>query len=208
MQQTGECRIAAPREQVWLALNDPAVLQRCIDGCELLQRTGEHQFTATVRAKVGPVSASFKGDVALTDLVPSTSYTLTGSGSGGVAGFARGSARVALSDITGGTLLHYEMDAKVGGKLAQIGSRLVDGAARKMADDFFARLCAVLAPDSALADAGGAAADGSAVSEQQSPPGASATDRLVVDRQPSDQQWIIWTVVFAVLALALILAAL
>ena len=208
MQQTGEWRISAPRADVWRALNDPAVLQRCIDGCESMTRSGDSQFVATVRAKVGPVSASFKGEVTLADLVPLTSYTLIGNGTGGAAGFARGEARVKLSDVSDGTLLSYEMDAKVGGKLAQIGSRLVDGAARKMADDFFARFCALLESEH------GVTADGAS----DAPRGAGAptavptsSDTVVASAAKNDaqssQQWIIWAVVFGVLALALVLAA-
>ena len=138
MQQSGEYRIAAPRERVWAALNDPAVLQRCIDGCEALERAADDALTARVRVKVGPLSAVFLGDIVLKDIEPPRGYTLVVSAKGGAAGFARGRARVALADDGAATLLTYTAEGSVGGKLAQIGQRLVDAAARKTADDFFA----------------------------------------------------------------------
>jgi uncharacterized protein len=137
--------IAADRMTVWEALNDPEVLKACIPGCEELTGSPEEGFQALVKQKVGPVKATFKGDVVLTDVVPGTSYTISGEGKGGVAGFAKGAAQVALSDAEGGgTNLHYDVDAKVGGKLAQLGSRLVDSFAQKMADQFFERFQARL----------------------------------------------------------------
>lgn len=139
MEQAGEYRIAASREQVWAALNDPSVLQRCIDGCEALDRAGPEALTARVRVKVGPVSAAFAGDIVLKDLDPPRGYTLEVSAKGGPAGFAKGEARVALEDESGAaTLLRYTASGSVGGKLAQVGQRLIDAAARKTADDFFA----------------------------------------------------------------------
>ena len=145
VQQSGEFRIHATREAVWQALNDPVVLQRCIDGCDAMQRVDDTHFVATVRARIGPVSATFHGEVTLQDLDPPRAYTLVGAGKGGAAGFARGEAKVRLEEtVSGETLLRYEIEAKVGGKLAQIGSRLIDGAARKMADDFFGRLSEAL----------------------------------------------------------------
>lgn len=132
--------IAAERETVWAALNDPEVLKACIPGCEELTGSPEDGFEAVVKQKVGPVKATFKGAVALSDVVPGVSYTISGEGKGGVAGFAKGSAQVALADAEGGgTELTYDVDAKVGGKLAQLGSRLVDSFATKMADQFFER---------------------------------------------------------------------
>jgi carbon monoxide dehydrogenase subunit G len=130
----------ADRATVWAALNDADVLKACIPGCEELTGSPEEGFHATVKQKVGPVKATFKGGVTLSDVVPGTSYTISGEGKGGVAGFAKGAAQVSLSDAEGGgTELHYDMDAKVGGKLAQLGSRLIDSFARKMADQFFER---------------------------------------------------------------------
>ncbi|WP_119165412.1 SRPBCC family protein [Algihabitans albus] len=138
MQMTGEYRIEAPREAVWAALNDPEVLKASIPGCEELQQTAPDAFEAKVRAKVGPVSARFAGAVSLSDIVPPESYTISGEGKGGAAGFASGGAKVRLEEIAdGATQLHYEVDAKVGGKLAQLGSRLIDSTAKKMADQFF-----------------------------------------------------------------------
>lgn len=137
MEQTGEHRIRATREVVWKALNDAEILGRCIPGCESLVAVDEHRFVAAVTSKIGPVKARFQGEITLSELDPPKSYTLTGSGQGGVAGFARGEARVQLEDEGAETLLKYELAANVGGKLAQVGSRLVGGVARKMADDFF-----------------------------------------------------------------------
>ena len=146
MDMTGEVRLAAPRQAVWEALNDPGVLKQCIPGCESLEKTSETAFSAKVTAKVGPVKAKFTGKVALSDIDPPNGYTISGEGQGGPAGFANGGAKVALAEADGGTLLTYTVNANVGGKLAQIGSRLIDAAARKMADDFFARFAEVVAP--------------------------------------------------------------
>ncbi len=137
MELNGEYRIPASREQVWEALNDPEVLRASIPGCESLERMGENGFTATVTAKVGPVKAKFKGEVTLSDLDPPNGYTISGEGKGGAAGFARGGARISLEDDGGETILRYQVEANVGGKLAQLGSRLIDGAARKLSDEFF-----------------------------------------------------------------------
>jgi hypothetical protein len=137
MEMTGEYRIPAAREAVWAALNDPVVLQSCIPGCESLERGAENEFKATVRAKVGPVSARFSGKVTLSDFDPPKSYRISGEGQGGAAGFAKGGAVVALEEDGAGTILRYTADAQVGGKLAQIGSRLIDGTAKKLADEFF-----------------------------------------------------------------------
>ncbi|MEQ9638739.1 MAG: carbon monoxide dehydrogenase subunit G [Alphaproteobacteria bacterium] len=139
MQMSGEQRIPAAREQVWAALNDPAVLQACIPGCDSLEPVGEDGYKATVTAKVGPVKAKFAGQVTLSDIDPPNGYTISGEGKGGAAGFARGGAKVHLAEDGDGTLMTYEVDANVGGKLAQLGSRLIDGTARKMADEFFAK---------------------------------------------------------------------
>ena len=139
MEMTGEYRIPAPREQVWAALNDPEILKASIPGCESLERTGDNGFAATVVAKVGPVRAKFTGAVTLSDLDPPNGYRISGEGDGGVAGFAKGGATVALAPKDGGTLLTYNVEAQIGGKLAQLGQRLVNGAAKKMADQFFAK---------------------------------------------------------------------
>jgi carbon monoxide dehydrogenase subunit G len=137
MEMHGELRIAAPREQVWERLNDPETLKICIPGCQTVERTSDNEFTAKVVAKVGPVKATFNGKVTLSDLNPPAGYTISGEGTGGVAGFAKGSATVALEEDGAETILRYGVNAQVGGKLAQIGSRLVDATARKMSDEFF-----------------------------------------------------------------------
>ena len=138
MKMTGEEIIAAPRRVVWDALNDPEVLKQCITGCEEIKKKSDTEFEAKVTAKVGPVKASFLGAVKLSKLNPPRSYVISGEGKGGVAGFAKGGATVQLSDTADGqTKLSYDVDAQVGGKLAQIGSRLIDSTAKKMAADFF-----------------------------------------------------------------------
>jgi carbon monoxide dehydrogenase subunit G len=144
MDMTGEHQIKAPRQIVWAALNDPDVLKQSIAGCEELVKSSDTEFEAKVTAKVGPVKAKFSGKVTLSDLDPPNGYTISGEGAGGAAGFAKGGAKVNLEDAAGGgTILKYQVHAQIGGKLAQIGSRLVDGAARKMADEFFTAFAAV-----------------------------------------------------------------
>ena len=186
MQQTGDYRIAAPRDEVWRALNDPDILARCIDGCESMTRISDTTFEATVKAKVGPVSAGFKADIALSDLNPPSSYTLAVGVKGGAAGFGKGSAKVALDEADGGTLLRYDVQGTVGGKLAQVGSRLIDGATRKMADDFFARFTDIVA---------------------QPVPSEGGERREKPQRAfENTGQRTIWLIVFAALIVALLLA--
>jgi carbon monoxide dehydrogenase subunit G len=139
MTMTGEVQLPASREVVWDKLNDPAVLKACIPGCEDLTKSGDNQFEAVAKMKVGPVSARFKGKVTLTDLDPPKGYRISGEGEGGVAGFAKGGATVALAEQDGGTLLTYNVEAQIGGKLAQLGQRLINGASKKLADEFFAK---------------------------------------------------------------------
>jgi carbon monoxide dehydrogenase subunit G len=139
MQMAGDVSIAADRQHVWNALNDPDVLRQCIPGCETVTREADNVLLAKVTAKIGPIKAGFSGRVTLSDLDPPNSYLISGEGSGGAAGFARGSAAVRLTTAGDATQLHYEVDAAVGGKLAQIGARLIDTTARKMAEDFFAK---------------------------------------------------------------------
>jgi carbon monoxide dehydrogenase subunit G len=145
MTMAGEATLPAPRPKVWALLNDPAVLKASIPGCESLEKTGDNGFAAVAKVKVGPVAATFKGKVQLSDIVPNVGYTITGEGEGGVAGFAKGGAKVSLADVEGGTLLRYDVEAHVGGKLAQLGSRLIDGVAKGMADKFFANFAAAAA---------------------------------------------------------------
>ncbi|MFN3500422.1 MAG: SRPBCC family protein, partial [Pannonibacter indicus] len=149
MDMTGEYRIPAPRTDVWNALNDPDVLKACIPGCESLEMTSPTEMTAAVTAKIGPVKAKFQGAVTLENLNPPESYTIAGEGKGGVAGFAKGSADVHLAEDGGDTILTYTVKAQVGGKLAQLGSRLIDSTARKMADEFFGNFSQMVAGNAA-----------------------------------------------------------
>ena len=137
MELTGTRTIRAPRETVWAKLNDPDTLKACIPGCEELTGSPEDGFDAVVKQKVGPVKATFKGAVTVSDANPPESYRIAGEGKGGVAGFAKGGADVRLTEVPEGTELSYSVDAKVGGKIAQLGSRLIDSFASKMADTFF-----------------------------------------------------------------------
>jgi carbon monoxide dehydrogenase subunit G len=137
MDMTGERRIPAPRQVVWQKLNDPEVLKASIPGCESLEKLSDTEMKATVSVKIGPISARFTGTVHLSDIDPPNGYMISGEGQGGVAGFAKGGAKVDLAEDGAATVLTYTVQAQVGGKLAQIGSRLVDGVARKMANDFF-----------------------------------------------------------------------
>lgn len=139
MDMTGERRIPAPRQTVWEALNNPEVLKASIPGCESLEKLDDDQMKATAAVKVGPISARFTGKVQLTDIDPPNGYRISGEGQGGVAGFAKGGANVALADDGADTLLHYQVNAQVGGKLAQLGGRLIDATAKQMADAFFDR---------------------------------------------------------------------
>ena len=138
MKLQGEERIEAPRERVWEALNDPDVLEKCIPGCETLEQQSATDMTATVALKIGPVKASFDGKVQIKNMDPPNGYRLEGEGKGGVAGFAKGGADVSLADDGDATVLSYDVDAQVGGKLAQLGGRLIDSTAKKLAKQFFA----------------------------------------------------------------------
>jgi carbon monoxide dehydrogenase subunit G len=146
MDMTGERRIPAPRGKVWDALNDPAILKASIPGCDSLEKTSDHEMKATASVKIGPISARFAGRVELSDIDPPNGYTISGEGQGGVAGFAKGGAKVALADNGPDTLLTYNVNAQVGGKIAQLGARLIDASAKQMADAFFDRFTALLTP--------------------------------------------------------------
>ena len=137
MELNGSRVIAADRATVWAHLNDPDTLRESIPGCQELTGSPEEGFAAVVKQKIGPVSATFKGKVTLSDVVEGESYRIAGEGSGGVAGFAKGAAQVRLAEVPEGTELTYEVEAHVGGKIAQLGARLINGVARKMADQFF-----------------------------------------------------------------------
>jgi len=185
MEMTNSRVVPAPVADVWQALNDPAVLKDCIPGCESLERVGDDEWRATMSARVGPVSAKFSGKMRISDSVPPNGYTLKFEGQGGAAGFANGEARITLSPAAQNqTSLTYAAKAQVGGKLAQIGSRLIDGAAAKLADEFFAKFSAHFAP---------VAAEGATGVAARATPGASTF---------SGSAWIRYT------ALALILAIL
>lgn len=149
MKMTGEVTLPADRLTVWIKLNDPEALKACIPGCQSLERTVDNGFAATAKIKVGPVSATFKGVVTLSDLDPPNGYRISGQGEGGAAGFAKGGAQVKLADAdAGGTTLTYDVEANVGGKLSQLGGRLIDGVARKMADQFFSNFAKTVTGDS------------------------------------------------------------
>jgi carbon monoxide dehydrogenase subunit G len=139
MTMNGEATLPASRDVVWAKLNDPEVLRACIPGCEQLSKDDDTHFSAVVKVKLGPVKATFRGKVELADLDPPDGYRIAGEGEGGIAGFAKGGARVALSDAEDGqTLLRYDVEAQVGGKLMQLGARLINSASKKLADEFFA----------------------------------------------------------------------
>jgi carbon monoxide dehydrogenase subunit G len=183
VEQTGEYRILAGLDDVWSGLNDPEVLARCIDGCQSMDKVADDRFETSVKARVGPVSATFQAVLELSDISPPSSYTINANVKGGAAGFAKGTAAVQLSDDSdGATLLRYQVKANVGGKLAQVGSRLIDGAARKMADDFF-----------------------SAFGEEVSGETPVATGQSEATYETSGQ-WKIWLIVFAALILAMLFA--
>lgn len=165
MEIKGEYKIAAPREKVFAALNDPAVLQACIPGCESLEKTSDTEMKAKVRMRIGPVSAAFSGKVTLSDLDPPNGYRISGEGQGGAAGFAKGGAVVALKEDGSDTVLTYNVDAQVGGKIAQVGARLIDGTAKKLADEFFSKFAAMV---------GGPPAAEPAAAASATAPGASA----------------------------------
>jgi carbon monoxide dehydrogenase subunit G len=138
MELIGQQRIAAPIDQTWAALNDPDTLKACIAGCETIDKVSDNEYAMAIAVRIGPVNAKFKGKLRLENIEPPHAYTIVFEGQGGVAGFGKGSADVRLTATDGATLLDYAARAQVGGKIAQIGSRLVDSAAKKMADDFFA----------------------------------------------------------------------
>ncbi len=192
MDISGEYRIAASREAVWQALNDPEILKQCIPGCEELDKISDTEFAGKITAKVGPVKAKFTGKVKLSDLDPPNGCKISGEGNGGAAGFAKGGADVNLTDDGAGTLLAYKVDAQIGGKLAQIGSRLIEGTVRKTADDFFAKFTAVVggaAAETALA----APAEPSAPEPAPSPPA-----------QPGRLSPVIWVAGLAVVVILLL----
>jgi carbon monoxide dehydrogenase subunit G len=187
MELTNTRIVPAPPSVVWASLNDPAILKECLPGCESLERAGDNAFQAVMATRVGPVSARFTGRVTMSDIDPPNAYTLHFEGQGGAAGFARGEARITLApEGERQTSLHYAAKAQVGGKLAQIGSRLVDGAAAKMTDDFFTR----------FVERVGAAAGG------RPPPRPPGNDGLA---PPGGSAWIRYA---AIIAIVIVLIAL
>jgi carbon monoxide dehydrogenase subunit G len=175
MEIKGEYKIAAPREKVFAALNDPSVLKACIPGCESLEKVSDTEMTAKVRLRIGPVSASFTGKVTLSDIDPPNGYKISGEGQGGVAGFAKGGAVVTLREDGSETVLDYNADAQVGGKIAQVGARLITGTARKLADEFFGKFATTINNPSPAAVAG---VPSSAVAPPAPPPmPGDASDR-------------------------------
>ena len=148
MTMNGEYQLAVPRETVWAKLNDTEILKACIPGCEQFDKLSDTEFQAVSTTKIGPVKAKFKGKVTISDLDPPNGYKISGQGDGGVAGFAKGGATVKLEPKEGGTLLSYSVEAQIGGKLAQLGQRLINGAAKKMTDEFFKKFAAAVNPQS------------------------------------------------------------
>ncbi|MCX7381485.1 MAG: carbon monoxide dehydrogenase subunit G [Alphaproteobacteria bacterium] len=202
MDMTGERRIAAPRAQVWAALNDIEVLKSAIPGCDSLVREGENVLKATASLKIGPISAKFAGKVNLLDLDPPNGYRIEGEGQGGVAGFAKGGATVRLADDGAGTLLSYTVKAQVGGKIAQLGARLIDATAKQMADAFFDRFGAMVAVPEPVAEEATAAPTRPAL-----PPIPSPGLLDLLPREPFGLPLVAWAggAVFAVLLLSMLM---
>ena len=212
MDMTGEYRIQAPRDRVWAALNDPEVLKQAIPGCDSIDKQSDTEMSAKVTAKVGPVKASFTGQVTLSDLDPPNSYRISGEGKGGAAGFAKGGANVVLEADGDATILKYEVNATVGGKLAQLGARLIDGTAKKMAGEFFTNFAAVVESDNPPAAAAEAAP--AAAAPETATPAAAATATPAPAAAPApaaDKQgvstwvWVGGVVLAVVIALALLI---
>ncbi len=208
MDMTGERRIPAPRQTVWEALNDTDVLKSSIPGCESLEKLDDDQMKATAAIKVGPISARFTGKVQLTDIDPPNGYRISGEGQGGVAGFAKGGANVTLADDGEGTLLSYQVNAQVGGKLAQLGGRLIDATAKQMADAFFDRFSKqvqAMVPATAEAAASETMAEPVAVAMAATPASAISIWALI-PREPFGLPLAAWVGggVFAVMVLLML----
>jgi len=208
MEMTGEQFIPVAKNQVWVALNDPGVLKACIPGCETIEQIGDNEYKVAMTAAVGPVRAKFAGKLLLSNIDPPNSYSLSFEGSGGAAGFGKGGADVSLAAEGAGTRLSYSAKAQVGGKLAQVGSRLIDGVARKMADDFFNRFKQTVAPpgtaagESAAAAPAAAAASGGGTAGTAAAAAAEAPARR--DAAPGfNPIWIVGVVIVAMFAIAL-----
>jgi carbon monoxide dehydrogenase subunit G len=196
MEMKGEQRIAAPRTRVWEALNDPDVLRQCIPGCQSLDKEGDDRLKAVVEIKIGPIGARFNGAVTISDANPPESYTISGEGQGGTVGNAKGGAKVRLAEVDGGTLLSYDVDAQVGGRLAQLGGPIIDATAKQLAGRFFTKFGEVVetpaaapAPVAAPAPAAEAVPAPAVAAQYAAPAPASAT-------QPAASPWG-WVVVIA-----------
>jgi carbon monoxide dehydrogenase subunit G len=205
MELEGRQEIKAARHIVWAALNDPDALRACIPGCKELTKTSDNAFSARVVSKIGPVSASFSGTVELSDIDPGRAYTITGTGQGGVAGFAKGSARVALADQAQDvTLLTYTAKADIGGKLASVGSRMLEGTARKTADEFFTAIAARLSSNVPKAQPLSAATDEPIALPQPSQPATAFPQTIKVEfgelNIVTKTPWIIFGTTFAAIS--------
>jgi hypothetical protein len=202
---TGEYRLNASRETVFDALNDPEILKQCIPGCEEIVKTSDTEMTAKVVAKVGPVKAKFSGAVTLSDLNRPESYTITGEGKGGAAGFAKGGAKIRLEPDGDGTLMLYDVHADIGGKLAQLGSRLIDGTAKKMSKDFFDTF-------GRLVDGEEVSAEGEAAAAEAAPGTAEAVPEAAKASAPgksgslSPMVWVIGVILLAAVAVLISLS--
>ncbi len=209
MNLQGERLIPATPEATWAALNDPETLKACINGCESLERVGDDEYLATIALRVGPVNARFKGRLKMLNVVPPSSYTLNFDGQGGAAGFGKGSADVQLSPDADGTRLGYSAKAQIGGKLAQVGSRLIDGAAAKIADDFFAAFASRLSAEARAVDetiVGEGGAPAAAASREGAGIGGAAVEARRGSPAPtaspsgSSLRWLAWIVAIVVIA--------
>jgi hypothetical protein len=177
MDMTNAVTLPSAQERVWEALNDPEILKQCINGCESIEKSGENEYKVALTVAIGPVKAKFKGNLRLTDIDPPNAYTLQFDGQGGVAGFGKGSAKVTLTPDGTGTRLAYTVNAQIGGKIAQVGSRLIDGTSKKMADDFFAAFKLAIAP-----------ADGEAATDAV-PAASAATASASASGGPGRWRW-------------------
>ncbi|MDF2368393.1 SRPBCC domain-containing protein [Sneathiella sp.] len=188
MQMSGEELINASRAEVWDALNDPEILRQSIPGCQSVDKVSDTEFAATVKVKVGPVSAKFNGNVTLSNIDAPNGYTITGEGKGGAAGFGKGGADISLKEVDNGTLLAYDVNASVGGKMAQIGSRLIDGTAKKLAGEFFAKFNELVSAGPEKPSAEPLMAEDAPASEPSSVPEASATQEKVAPPPAPDAE--------------------
>lgn len=195
MDMSGERRIPAPRQKVWEGLNDPNVLKASVPGCETLEKVSDTEFKATASIKIGPIAARFSGRIFLTDIDPPRGYTISGEGQGGVAGFAKGGAHVHLDEDADFTVLRYQVNAQVGGKIAQLGARLIDATAKSMADAFFDRFVAQVAgpPEAGAEGAAGLIAGATEPPPPQAPaPAPSVSVFSLLPREPFGLPRVAW----------------